>query len=463
MSRGFQSRVSMAAFLVAFGVTASSAVGQTAIHYAPHAGTVELVDLSKPGKYTPSASPTKSVKAGAITFNIEYLDVENTTGVGFDDATEGAARQATVDAVLEYIDAVLNIDVVSTIDIQVQESQTAGDGFLASAGTFYFTSPNGFEGGFAFDHITTGTDPTGAAVDITMTVDFGHPWNSDHTVDPGGGEYDLFSVVLHEFTHGLGITSLSDVNGESGVSDGNPGVFSTWDGLMRLGSGSPAAVFNQSTTVLDQPTSVFTSDNLFFGGAEATSAFGSIPPIYAPGTFESGSSLGHYDSGITGGSVMEPSISNGEIVREYTALDLGTLVDLGYTDVAVPGAATPEPTSAVGGGLFEAGDAIELTAAFDNAPLDAEYQWMRNGNAVSNGGRISGATTTTLTISPADESDDGNYRLRLDDDAKAFFFSDPIYIQVAAEGGLPAAGGLGLGLLGGALAAAAAMRIHRRK
>ena len=37
---------------------------------------------------------------GAPVFNVEYMDVTNGTGVGFDDAALGAARQATVGAVI---------------------------------------------------------------------------------------------------------------------------------------------------------------------------------------------------------------------------------------------------------------------------------------------------------------------------------------------------------------------------
>lgn len=45
------------------------------------------------------------------------------------------------------------------------------------------------------------------------------------------------------------------------------------------------------------------------------------------------------------------------------------------------------------------------------------YQWRRNGDDVTNGGRISGATTATLTITDAAEADEGIYTLRVTNQA----------------------------------------------
>lgn len=55
------------------------------------------------------------------------------------------------------------------------------------------------------------------------------------------------------------------------------------------------------------------------------------------------------------------------------------------------------------------GDAIQLNASVSPADPSAAYQWRRNGVALSDGGSISGATTATLSISPASLTDTGEY------------------------------------------------------
>ncbi|MEM8606643.1 MAG: hypothetical protein AAGF92_06035, partial [Myxococcota bacterium] len=65
-------------------------------------------------------------------FRVTFEDVDLGNGVGFDDPNAGAARRATLRAVLQYLSAIL--DVRGTADLVVFESDTDGTGALASAG-----------------------------------------------------------------------------------------------------------------------------------------------------------------------------------------------------------------------------------------------------------------------------------------------------------------------------------------
>ena len=315
-------------------VGASPVQAEDIIYFAPHTGLIEVFDGDNPPeRYRQPETPTKQLKGGAITWNVTYNDVIQNNSIGFDDPTNGATRQAAVDAVLNYISSVLNETSGATIDVRFEVSQTDGSGFLAQAGTFYFTG-NGFSPGFAFEHITTGVDPTGMEVDITSTFDFGHSYLNDHTQSPSGGQNDLFSVLLHEITHGLGIASLSDPSGNSRVSPfGNPGRYTVWDQMMRSGTD---IIFNQSTTTLEAgiTSADFISENLFFSGTTAAAAHGTPAPVFAPNPFASGSSLSHFET-FTVDSVMEPVIFTGVAERTYSEVDLGALFDLGYTNVSV--------------------------------------------------------------------------------------------------------------------------------
>lgn len=289
-----------------------------------------------------------SASHAAISWNITYDDVVNNTGVGFDDATFGAARQATFNSVFAYINTV--VDESGTVDFTVNNSQTDGTGSLASAGTLYFTGPNGFSNGLLFDHATTGVDPTGAVNDGSATFDFGYNWNSE-TDAVGATEFDLFTVALHELTHAMGFSSLVSPAGVSEISGGDPGVFSVFDSFLELGDGTD--LFSAGGN-FEGDAADLVSNDVFFSGANTVAANGGAPvQIYAPSIFNDGSSISHFNQdfispsvgGVVTGTffpntVMSPAVAAGVQKRAYTALDLAVLQDIGWTVSAVP-----EPSS----------------------------------------------------------------------------------------------------------------------
>ena len=174
------------------------------------------------------AGQCNAVFAGVITWNVTFEDVSSSNGIGFDDPTLGVARRQIFEDTLDYIDSVL--DETGTVDLLVNASENDGTGFLASAGPYFFPGPDGFYNGFVYDHVRAGSDPTPSVADATLTFDFGYNWNSDLAA-PTSGEYDLFTVVLHEMTHTLGWVTALNSAGNSDLSGGNPGVYSGFDSL----------------------------------------------------------------------------------------------------------------------------------------------------------------------------------------------------------------------------------------
>ena len=265
-----------------------------------------------------------------ITWNVTFNDVVNNTNVGFDDATFGAARQSTFTAVLNYINLVVREN--GTVDLTVNDSGTDGTGALASAGATFFTSPNGFTNGFVFDHATTGTDPSGGSHDGGATFDFGYTWNSETDL-PTGSEFDLFTVALHEVTHTMGFSSLVDENGNSRISGGDPGVFSVYDSFLERGNGTD--LFGAGGDFLGI-TADLTSTDVFFSGANAMAANGgNAVKVFAPGTFNQGSSMSHIDSSLL--AVMNPAVARGFTNRAYSGIELGILKDIGWSVIPEPG------------------------------------------------------------------------------------------------------------------------------
>lgn len=277
-----------------------------------------------------------SANMAKIVWNVTYVDVQNNTGVGFDDAVLGAQRRQTLEAALAYINTVICDN--GPADLVINASQTDGTGFLASAGPLFFVAPNGFENGHLFDHATTGIDPNGGAFpDASATFDFGYNWNSGQG-NAAANEFDLFSVALHEVTHAMGFLSLVDAAGLSGINGTNPGVFSVFDSFLERGNGvalfGPGGTYNGNAGDL-------TSGDVFFAGPNAFAANGGAPvQVYAPNPFAPGSSISHIDHTAHPNSLMNFAIGPGDMRRAYSAIEVAILQDIGW-DVCV----IPEPGS----------------------------------------------------------------------------------------------------------------------
>ncbi len=306
----------------------SPAWGKVYYGISAHRGVVKVIDTDAPGfGAKPRSASADEVFFNGITWTITYEDEDLGNGIGFDDPDFGAQRKARLEDALEYISLVLNE--TGELDVFVEESETDGSDFLASAGTFLDETPS-FQTGLAFDHIQAGADPAPSFEDIFVVVDFGYPWNEDTgaAVFP---DFDLISVLIHEMGHGIGMLSLAKETGESFIPD----VYSTWDEVMERGSVSQ----DLFDLVGDTPTflgaaSDLVSDDVVFIGTEASGEFGSPPLIYAPSPFDEGSSLSHWDESLT--AIMTPFVARGETIRSFAPFEVASLRDLGWSNAEAP-------------------------------------------------------------------------------------------------------------------------------
>lgn len=264
-------------------------------------------------------------------FQIDFEDVIKGNRIGFDDRTPlthpvlgnttlGALRRRTVCEVFGYISGLIEIQ--STPDIIIQESEIDGGGFLAAASPFFGGMGGGFTGGTLLSHIVSGTNatPLPGQYDARIIFDFGFKYHEDWTTSPGNA-IDLYSVTLHEITHALGFFSLISPNGSSAIS----GAYSLFDRRMRDGQGNP--MVDLSTAEFNGNLAAITSDALNFQGEICPSP----APIYSPVVYRPGSSLSHFDSYRSGiRYVMRPSTGGGAD-RVYTPDEIQVLCDLGYT------------------------------------------------------------------------------------------------------------------------------------
>lgn len=420
--------------------------------YVGSHGTRIVIDSEDPAfhRVSPQASKVQSV------FNVTYLDVENNTNNGFDDTSQGAARRDMAEVALEYVVSVLNV--TGECDVVFEESQTGGNGALAEAGTYFATGPAGFTNGEAFKRLVGGGDTYPALEEIYATVDFGYNWNASEA-DPAGNEYDLLSVLIHEISHGLGFTSLA---GQNGASDIATGVYTYWDSFLETGNGT--ALFVESggiPTYMGTGTSLVGADGgVVFTGTQAVLNFGGDAPIYAPGSWNDGSSISHWNSGIDGGAIMEPSTGTGDMLRVYAPVEIGALIDIGYANAAT--------LDVEGEGEGEGEDYSGFITASTNFPIVGEsfaltapegsnYNWSHEGDPI-------GGDSATLSIGELAPDSDGTYWVTFEPEGGGKAPVTLYYVLTLFPEGssVPAVSLVGLGLLAG-IGLAGGMFRNRKK
>ena len=157
------------------------------------------------------------------------------------------------------------------------------------------------------------------------------------------GKKDFVSIVLHEIAHGLGFFSFASVEertiarftssgGTGKLRDGNPDLPYIYDFFVENGSGTTILSFPDPSFALENQ---ITSNDLFWNGKIATAANGGIlPHLYAPSSWEQGSSYTHLDEitfpAGTPNSLMTPYYDNQEAVHDPGPIALGMLEDMGW-------------------------------------------------------------------------------------------------------------------------------------
>ncbi|MBN1879555.1 hypothetical protein JW823_05535 [bacterium] len=272
-----------------------------------------------------------------VAFTVTYADYG--TGFGFYDATEGAKRRARVEDALTYIASVIAGENGSA-DLYFNASiNQPANPMLASCGALFSYIPGDYHeylNGCLYDHIKTGIDPVPGYSDAYATVNFGYTWYAEPAA-PSSADRDLLSVMVHEFTHALGYTSVIASNGLSEISGTNPGVFTIFDSWLANGNGQmfctdSGGLFGDETEFIGTPSTdlLGLNNGVRFRGTNATAAYGgSFPPIYAPSTWEDGSSITHWSYAVPSTAVMLPSYSGGN-KRTYLDFEIKTLQDIGY-------------------------------------------------------------------------------------------------------------------------------------
>jgi len=271
-----------------------------------------------------------------LTFTFDFQN----PGVGFNDATSGAARQAALQDAANTLASYFTVSGPVNLTFTVNSENSSGSSTLASAGSSLVSDNAGFFRTVVQNKIITGSDSNGVAADGTITWNWAHSWNISGTV--GGSEYDFKSTAMHELLHAFGILSYT---GAAGTNTGTN--WTTFDQFLTTSTGT--SLINQSTFAWVGPDSVLTgggtppsyaANGMFFSGTHAMAAnSNSAVPIYSPSSWENGSSGSHTaDNYFTGSNqlLMNAATSFGPGVRTLSAIEMGMLTDMGYSLTAVP-------------------------------------------------------------------------------------------------------------------------------
>lgn len=203
----------------------------------------------------------------------------------------------------------------------------------------------------------TGEDEGGNPVpDIESTFNSAFSrWHYGLDENVPSNQYDFVSVVVHELGHGLGFTGSFDIEDGDGdaTSQDCPNTDSAGFGCWGLPTndgrlfpfifdrftedGSQVSLLNASTypNPSTQIASALQSGTIYFDGpASSAINFNGRVRLFAPTTFESGSSYSHLDEVAfprgNPNALMTPEFSNGEISRSPGPVTCGIMQDLGW-------------------------------------------------------------------------------------------------------------------------------------
>lgn len=274
----------------------------------------------------------------ASTINITFASAGQTDG-------DGAVCQTFPEGAKTAFKAAASIwtsRIVSTVPITIFACWSS----LGDADTLGYSGSGGFFRNFsgapvanvwytyAMANAFAGTDLDTSSYDDYITYNSNFSWYYGVDGNPPSDKHDLVSVALHEMAHGLGFAGSGDYSSGAGTFGYGTGYPNIYDTFLENYSGTKLTNYTNPSTSMG---TLFTSNNLWFDGTNADAANnGNRVKIYAPSSFDPGSSLAHLDMSTfygTSNSLMVYAIGSGSSQHNPGVVTLGIFKDLGWTVV----------------------------------------------------------------------------------------------------------------------------------
>ena len=197
-----------------------------------------------------------------------------------------------------------------------------------------------------------GFDLNGAAAEVDARFNANLTnWDFGTDGNPDAGDFDFVTVVMHELGHGLGFGGFMNYNPTTDrgfwtdPSDPNapPGIY---DRFTTNRTDVLLVNYAQNSVALGN---ALTSNAVYWTGPRGTAYNGAERPrMYAPTTWQGGSSYGHLNESTyppnTRNGLMTPQGSIGEVMHNPGPIVLGIFQDMGWP-LGIDGRATVARTT----------------------------------------------------------------------------------------------------------------------
>ena len=319
----------------------------------------------------PPASPS-GLRIQSATINVEFV-------LGSLGGQACSAWPSNAKTAFAYAVSIWESLITSSVPIEVKACWTPlGPGILGAAGANY--SLANFSGAPVSDtwypaalaNKLAGSDlyPSLHDIDAYFSSSYSN-WYFGTDGNTPAGKYDFVTVVLHELGHGLGFSGSMEVgspycSGSNGCwGDATYGYPDIYDRFTENGSGQ--SLINDFPNDSGELAAQLQSDNLYFDGTNARAANGgNRPKLYAPASWESGSSYSHLDETTyngTANALMTPILNGSESIHNPGPITLGIFQDIGWE---VETADLSIAQQVMGGSNAAPGDPITITLSIQN-------------------------------------------------------------------------------------------------
>jgi hypothetical protein len=272
----------------------------------------------------------KSGTKGGASITVKYT--------GFTPASRAAVEYAVL-----ILESILPADTKFTLETTFER--------ITTAGVLAHSSVSAYAGGWSINALNplvvypialaekiAGEDLNDStASDITLSINSSVGWYFGTDGNTPVNSYDLVTVVLHEVCHGLGFFDSMSTDNTIGWfgSDGVPLIYDTFiENFSGVKLTDTLAIPNYSPELRAE----LISGNLFINGPLLSNYNSGIRPrIYAPATWDAGSSISHLDELTTAepNTLMTPFIDKREAIHDPGKLTMSILGDLGWINTRI--------------------------------------------------------------------------------------------------------------------------------